>query len=927
MTQQEVIKAFMQSLDKTELSGRAALDEAVRASSNFSSYQEVANQFLEDQTTTKNWHRFLVEKCGIILDNADTGAISGSDAGGTEKTAETILPAKGKAKYPSGTSFTVDGLTIYGIPDKNLLTADQQYVVKGLYSWWIKDSLALIKESYGYSFSDADATNSRLKLQFIDDPNSDALAYVSFDSEEGDFKDFESRVLCVNMAYFKDMSSSDHHGVSGNQKLDRTLVHELTHGIMASNINYFNDLPNFLKEGGSAELIHGIDDKRYPYIIDYAKDPSVFTKILQSTFTESGVYEIYAGGYIFMRYFAKQAATDTTFDYDTYRKTVSIGSKGGFATNYWDTVTMKGGKGNDTITNSGSNVSIATGAAADVVKNYSGNVTISAGSGKDTITNEGVKVTINGGTSNDSIRNFGANSSIGGEDGNDVITNSISNFNTIAGFSLEQINNGIQKINDNFAWVSNGSAALTAYTIELVGGNSSSLYGGAGKDSIENYANKSRLYGDEGVDSLNNYGYKSTVYGGADADLIFNGDSTVGIVLVSLNSMATVSVSGSESKLYGGDGNDTVNNESSGVKIYGQNGADSINNSGAYTSIYGGADNDYVYNSGNRSYISLGDGVDSVWNTAENSYILGGNGADVLINQGDGTHLYGNAGNDNLRNFGDAVTLSGGKGNDTIYSSGEASTLSGGSGKDSLSNEGVNAVIRGGADKDTIHNEGDHVTISGGTGNDSINNNGGKHIVYQFGAGDGKDTVSGFNDGDTVQITKGSYTYKTSGKNVIVSVGTGRLTLQNTADKVINFVKSSDTTIKSDSLAKVMRGGTGNDYLKGGKGKDKLYGNKGNDTLWGGKENDSLWGGDGNDTFIYQAGEGKDTIFDYSSGDILQILNADGSYGSFKNSKYSGGDLTLTINGGGSVIFNGVSAGDKFNINNKTYTLGSKKLK
>ncbi len=116
MTQQEVIKAFMQSLDKTELSGRAALDEAVRASSNFSSYQEVANQFLEDQTTAKNWHRFLVEKCGIILDNADTGAISGSDAGGTEKTAETILPAKGKAKYPSGTSFTVDGLTIYGIP-------------------------------------------------------------------------------------------------------------------------------------------------------------------------------------------------------------------------------------------------------------------------------------------------------------------------------------------------------------------------------------------------------------------------------------------------------------------------------------------------------------------------------------------------------------------------------------------------------------------------------------------------------------------------------------------------------------------------------------------------------------------------------------------------------------------------------------------
>ena len=168
MTQQEVIKAFNESLNQTKLSGRAALDEAVRASSNFSSFQEVIGKFFDDQKAAKNWHRFLVEKCGIILDNADTGAITGSDAGGTEKTATTILPATGKAKYPSGTSFTVDGLTIYGIPDKSLLTADQQYVVQGLYSWWIKDALALIKESYGYSYTDADTTNARLKLKFAD---------------------------------------------------------------------------------------------------------------------------------------------------------------------------------------------------------------------------------------------------------------------------------------------------------------------------------------------------------------------------------------------------------------------------------------------------------------------------------------------------------------------------------------------------------------------------------------------------------------------------------------------------------------------------------------------------------------------------------------------------------------------------------------
>lgn len=134
MTQQEVIKTFMQSLDKTELSGRAALDEAIQASSNFQNFEEFKRKFFDDLAAAKNWQTFLVEKCGIILDNDDTGAISGSDAGGTKKGAADIIPSKGEAIYPEGTSFTVNGLTIYGIPPKETLTDDQQIVVQGLYS-------------------------------------------------------------------------------------------------------------------------------------------------------------------------------------------------------------------------------------------------------------------------------------------------------------------------------------------------------------------------------------------------------------------------------------------------------------------------------------------------------------------------------------------------------------------------------------------------------------------------------------------------------------------------------------------------------------------------------------------------------------------------------------------------------------------------
>lgn len=96
---------------------------------------------------------------------------------------------------------------------------------------------------------------------------------------------------------------------------------------------------------------------------------------------------------------------------------------------------------------------------------------------------------------------------------------------------------------------------------------------------------------------------------------------------------------------------------------------------------------------------------------------------------------------------------------------------------------------------------------------------------------------------------------------------------------------------------------------------------------WGDAVNDTLYGGDGNDVFIYMPGKGIDRIMDYESGDMLKILNADGSEGgSFKSSKFSGGDLTLTINGGGKVIFDCVSKGDKFNINGTTYKISGSKL-
>uniref|UniRef100_UPI0027D910C0 calcium-binding protein n=1 Tax=Pseudomonas sp. UMAB-40 TaxID=1365407 RepID=UPI0027D910C0 len=72
-------------------------------------------------------------------------------------------------------------------------------------------------------------------------------------------------------------------------------------------------------------------------------------------------------------------------------------------------------------------------------------------------------------------------------------------------------------------------------------------------------------------------------------------------------------------------------------------------------------------------------------------------------------------------------------------------------------------------------------------------------------------------------------------------------------------------------------GGEGDDVFDGGTGSNKLYGDAGNDvikvasdssgnTLAGGTGNDSLYGGYNADTYLFNLGDGQDTITEYDPG-------------------------------------------------------------
>ena len=169
----EVVKTFIAALDKTTKSGSAALDEAVKACSPFNSLQEVIDQMVSDCRAAGNSDTFLKNYCGINFSNSDTGAITGSDAGGSAtKTAESVVPESvpvSKWTAPTyGSTSTFGALTVKwptaGASGKDF-TDQEKFVLKGLNSTWIKDSLALIQESTGLSFANASVKTINIILE------------------------------------------------------------------------------------------------------------------------------------------------------------------------------------------------------------------------------------------------------------------------------------------------------------------------------------------------------------------------------------------------------------------------------------------------------------------------------------------------------------------------------------------------------------------------------------------------------------------------------------------------------------------------------------------------------------------------------------------------------------------------------------------
>ena len=374
-------------------------------------------------------------------------------------------------------------------------------------------------------------------------------------------------------------------------------------------------------------------------------------------------------------------------------------------------------------------------------------------------------------------------------------------------------------------------------------------------------------------------------------------------------------------------GNDTIIDTAGSDTIDGGDGDDTISDSGTGTNtLRGGAGNDsitYAYNSSNT--IEGGAGNDTL---ASNSFgtsaslpfantfaggtgtdrIMGGHSTDTyLFNRGDGADTiveYGTSDRTDKIVFGagiaaadikvsrsgtnlvltvtdpanpgatDSITIESWLSSD-LYTIEQLVFADGTTTSKAQLVATMNAMV-GTAAADTLSGWTDNNSILGMGGNDTISDGGGNDTID---GGDGNDAISDTAGSDTIDGGAGDDTISDS--------GTGTNTLRGGAgNDSITYAYNSSNTIE---------GGAGNDTLASnsfGTSASLPFAN----TFAGGTGTDRIMGGHSTDTYLFNRGDGADTIVEYGSADRTdKIVFGAGIAKTDLSVARSGNNLVVTI--------------------------------
>lgn len=249
---------------------------------------------------------FLKEYCNIDLDNDDCGALIGFDCSGGEiLTNDNIINEEGDLQTHTA-SAVIRGCTV-SFP--TFSDSTYNYVMDGLYTWWIGLPFDLVNESYGLGFTDESFVTT-MPLDLFDEPPSGGLAVGAYVKSSFNSTGITTALeLCVNMndVAFGTIIIGDKSGNTTSgwfAALDRILAHELTHAVMSTNIRGFGTwLPDWFCEGGTAELVNGCDDSRTSALLEAAVSTAIIDDGFSASPTSAREYSV---GFIAMRYLLKK---------------------------------------------------------------------------------------------------------------------------------------------------------------------------------------------------------------------------------------------------------------------------------------------------------------------------------------------------------------------------------------------------------------------------------------------------------------------------------------------------------------------------------------------------------------------------------------------------------------------------------------------
>lgn len=290
----------------------------------------------------------------------------------------------------------------------------------------------------------------------------------------------------------------------------------------------------------------------------------------------------------------------------------------------------------------------------------------------------------------------------------------------------------------------------------------------------------------------------------------------------------------------------------------------------------------------------------------------------------------------------------GDSGNDTIFANGGPDTINAGSGNDLIEGRGGDDSILGGAGNDTLDGGAGDDTLDGQAGNDLLIGGEGDDVISWMGLGDGDDTVTMDDGGDTLLVSGDesdeTFSIGQTDNTLVVREGSASISVTSNGiapgiETVILNAAGGDDIITITSVDQVgflsisVNGGNGNDTITAtgavlGNARLLLNGDAGNDTITGSAEDDTILGGDGDDMISGDAGNdtlrgglGNDSLAGGDDDDLLEgedgndTLQGDAGndslLGSFGDDVLLGGDGDDTARGGfGSDALNGMSGND-----------------